>query len=142
MVVTSPSAASWRRTSRIVVRETPVCSISSRSTRRCSGLRRISTIAWRSWSPPCWMSGAATRLTSTARPPTPSRLLLAFWATCTTSLQRVSDLARACALGLDAEVLGRHAAGGPVADDAGEMAPDHRHVAPDALHPLAVDGGA
>src|SRR3954451_1560148 len=78
MVVTSPSAASWRRTSRIVVRETPVCSINSRSTRRCSGLRRISTIAWRSWSTTCSRTGAATRLTCTARPPTPSRLLLAF----------------------------------------------------------------
>src|SRR3954447_25547619 len=142
MVVTRPSAASWRNTSRIVVRETPVCSISSRSTRRCSGLRRICTIAWRSWSTTCSRTGAATRLTCTARPPTPSRLLVALFATCVTSLQRVSDLARACALGLDAEVLGRHAAGGPVSDDAGEMAPDHRHVAPDALHPLTVDGGA
>src|SRR3954451_17688948 len=142
MVVTSPSAASWRRTSRIGVRETRVCSISSRSTRRCSGLRRISTIAWRSWSTTCSRTGAATRLTCTARPPTPSRLLVSLLATCMTSLQRVSDLAGAWALGLDAEVLGRHAAGGPVADDAGEMAPDHRHVAPDALHPLTVDGGA
>src|SRR5512133_2802931 len=132
MVVTRPSAASWRSTSRIV----------ARATRRCSGLRRISTIAWRSWSTTCSRTGAATRLTCTARPPTPSRLLPAFLVTCTTSLQRVSDLPRACALGLDAEVLGRQSAGGPVADDAGQMAPDHRHVAPDALHPLAVDSGA
>src|SRR3954470_19643890 len=106
MVVTRPSAASWRSNSRIVVRETPVCSISSRSTRRCSGLRRISTMAWRSWSTTCSRTGAATRLTCTARPPTPSRLLAAFLVTCMTSLQRVSDRAGACALGLDADLRG------------------------------------